>query len=43
MMTDDVRERQREVHDMYLDAAEIEVSTEGFDVERSKAFNFHSV
>ena len=43
MMMDSVGMKHREVHKMYEDAEEIEVSTEEFDVVRSKVFNVHSV
>ena len=43
VMRDAVRERHREAHDMHLDTAEIEVSAEKVDVNRSKVFNFYSM
>ena len=42
-MRDAVREKHREVCDMCQDAAEVEVSTEEFDMVLSQVFNFHSV
>ena len=42
VMRDIVREKQREGHDTCQDTEDREVSTEEFDVVRSKVFNFHS-
>ena len=40
---DAVREKHREVHNTSQDTEEVEMSTEEFDMVRSKVFNFQSV
>ena len=37
-----VHQEYREVHDMYQDNNNTELSTEEYDMVKSKAFNFHS-